>query len=101
MVRKFRKGKRFYYIQSGNWEGIAEADSRSEACSIILSEALDKFQTDTKISSKILSIDLSSVGDTGETGELKLNDSSEILANTGLHNHAFHMKNLINTYDQS
>lgn len=99
MVRKFKKGKGFYYIQSGNWEGITETDSRSEACSIILSEAIDKFQNDTEISSKILSIDLSPMGDTGERGHIKLHDSSEILANTGLHKFAFHMKNITNNHE--
>tara|TARA_Y100000310_G_C20605704_1_gene775362 strand:+ start:213 stop:512 length:300 start_codon:yes stop_codon:yes gene_type:complete len=99
MVRKMEKGKRFYYIQSGNWEGITETDSRSEACSIILAEAIEKLQGDAQVSPKILSIDLSPMGDTGEGGSLKLHDSSEVLADAGLHGSASILKKIISNYE--
>tara|TARA_R100000008_G_C3586235_1_gene172556 strand:- start:1378 stop:1677 length:300 start_codon:yes stop_codon:yes gene_type:complete len=99
MVRKFRKGKRFFYIQSANWEGVAQASSPKEACSLILREALDEFNNETEISPKILSVDLSSVGDTGEGKNFTLHPSCEILANIGKHGAASGIKNIVKNYE--
>lgn len=88
MVKEINNGRKLFYVQSGNWEGVLEGPSPKEVASMVLEEALSELGKNLTLSHSIMVIDLSSLYSEGEAGEVSIHSSSEILANTGRHQSA-------------
>lgn len=59
MVRKKVKGKKFYYVQCGDWESVTVASTPREACKEAASQAIERFGNDIKTTKVIICCDCS------------------------------------------
>lgn len=57
MIRKIDSENKFFYVQCGDWDGTTVADSHANACKNILSQAIDKFGKEIKLTDVIISCD--------------------------------------------
>jgi len=57
MVRKNDSENKFFYVQCGDWDGTTVAKTHKDACKNILSQAIDKFGKEIKLTDVIISCD--------------------------------------------